>query len=253
MRPPRRAAGLSRPAPPVGFAPSAPLLPHARAPAADPDKRANFDRYGNEDGAAAVHRRHHRGPYAEEMDADALFRAFFGGGAFGPGVHFSYASPGPGFRPQGAFRRAQRPAPAPPDTLWGLFRQLQPLLLIFLFLLLPQLLPQQREPAALNRSSEYPVAMRTARRDVPYYVAATAPFEEAYPAESYSRRRLESELEQAHAERLVRVCTEETTRARWAASRRGQPLPQFAGAACAELQERYSDMLQPNAGHSWGY
>ena len=187
------------------------------------------------------------------MDADALFRAFFGGGGFGQGVHFSYAGPG-GFRPAHAHRRAQRPPP-PPDTFWGLLRQLQPLLLIFFFLVVPQLLPQPREPAVLRRSAEHPVAMRTARRDLPYYVATSPSFEEAYPPESYARRRLESELEQSHAERLVRSCQDDTTRARWQATRRGQPLPQFAGPACAELHERYADMMAPSnhARSSWGY
>jgi len=229
-------------------------LTAASPPAADPEKRANYDRFGSEDGAAGLRRRHaHHSPYGgDEMDADALFRAFFGGGGFGPGVHFSYAGPG-GFRHHGGARRAPRQPPPPPDSLWGLFRQLQPLLLIFLFLLLPHLMPQPREPAVLHRSSDHPIAMRTARRDLPYYVAATPPFETAYPPESYARRRLESELEQAHAERLVRSCTDDTTRARYAAARRGQPLPQFAGAACAELHERYADMLQPNHRQSWGY
>jgi len=193
------------------------------------------------------------------MDADALFRAFFGGGGFGggfgPGVHFSYGGPGGGFRPAGGNRRAQRQAPPPPpDSLWGLFRQLQPMLLIFLFLLLPQLMPQARETAVLQRSSEHPVAMRTARRDLPYFVGATSPsFEATYPQESYARRRLEAELEQSHAERLLRRCTDDTTRARWQASRLRQAMPQYAGPACAELHERYADLLQHGQGSSWGY
>ena len=236
---------------PFAFAPLGLTRPHH---AADPDKRSNFDRYGSEDGAAGLRRRHtHQGnPYGgDEMDADALFRAFFGGGAFGPGVHFSYAGPG-GFRPAHMHRRAPRQQP-PPDTLGGLFRQLQPLLLIFLFLIIPQLLPQPREPAVLHRSNDYPVAMRTARRDLPYYVPSTQSFEATYPAESYARRRLEAELETVHAERLVRTCSDDTTRARWQAARRGQPVPQFAGPACAELHERYPDMLQPNHARGWGY
>jgi hypothetical protein len=241
----------------ASFAPLLPLFcPPVRA--ADPEKRANFDRYGSEDGAAGLRRR--AGPqqsggfYAsDEMDADALFRAFFGGGFASGG--------GAAFRPHGAQHnfnaharaRAQQQqhhrhnAHAQPESLWSVFNQLKPLLLVFLFIALPQLLTPRAEPVALSRTAEHTHGLRTAARDVPFYAAVPpAEFDTAYPPASYARRRLEAELEQTYGERLVRRCQEDVARDRWARGR-GARHGQAGGgaarsAACEELQTRYGDV-----------
>jgi hypothetical protein len=228
--------------------------------AADPEKRANFDRYGSEDGAAGLRRRagpQQSGFYAsEEMDADALFRAFFGGGFASGG--------GAAFRPHGAQHnfnaharaRAQQQqhhhrhnAHAQPESLWSVFNQLKPLLLVFLFIALPQLLTPRTEPVALSRTAEHTHGLRTAARDVPFYAAAPpAEFDSAYPPSSYARRQLEAELEQTYGERLVRRCQEDVARDRWARGRgaqrhgQGQAGGAARSAACEELQTRYGDV-----------
>jgi hypothetical protein len=218
-------------------------------PTADPDKRANFDRYGSEDGASGLRRRQAAQPgggfyAAEEMDADALFRAFFGAGFGGPAfrphpTQHNFRARGGAQQQQAHYRHA---APPPPDSLWSVFNQLKPLLLVFLFIALPQLLTPRSEPVALSRTPEYPHSLRTAARDVPFYAAAPpAAFDEAYPPASYARRRLEAELEQTYGERLVRRCQEDVARDRWSRGR-GARTAQARSAACEELQTRYGDV-----------
>ena len=52
----------------------------------DPDKRAAFDRHGEDpDSRTAGMRAYGGGAYGEELSPDDLFNMFFGGGGFGGG------------------------------------------------------------------------------------------------------------------------------------------------------------------------
>lgn len=232
---------------------------HAYEVLSDGNKRSAFDAYGHEDGpqAAGLRRRHPGGGGGpQEMDMDDVFRAFFFGGMGGPGVHFGpggatfYAR---GFGQQGARQQQQqyRRAPAQPESMWTLFQQFQPLLLIMLLVAVPHLLT----PAplfSLQRSDNYPFGLRTQQRGVPFYVSDVDRFERRYGAPHLSsgaghfgeRLRLERELELAYGERLVRQCSDEMVRERWVtgARRSGMQETQVAKPACRELQQRYSDL-----------
>jgi len=225
---------------------------HALSLAAEPDKRAAYDRYGHEDGAQAAMQQRRRaqqqagGPFAPDggLDAEELFRAFFGGGFAGP-AHFQRHQ----FRgyPQAA-RRAAAPPPPPPDSLWGLFQQLQPLLLLLVLVVVPHLL-SGREAWSLTRSAEHPYSLRTSQRDVPFYVSEPAAFESQFSQGSATRRRLERELELSYGERLAGRCQQEMQREAWASHARyggGGGTTRHPKAACEELAMRYSDVYTVN-------
>ena len=222
----------------------------AYAVLSNPDKRSAFERYGHEDGFAAAAQQQrargggggatafHRGGEADA--AEELFRAFFGGGI--PGG-FSFHAGGPrGFHyahgGHPAQRRPQQQQPQqPPEGLWGIIQQLQPLLLLFLFIVLPAMLGSGPEPASLQRSSTHSVPMQSVRRSVTYYVPDRASFEQRYPSNLGARQRLERELESLYGDRLARRCEDEMRLEQWGRSPRGSPKR-----ACNELRERYSDV-----------
>ena len=222
----------------------------------DSTKRQTFDAYGHEDGpqAGGMRRRHPGGGgagFQGPQDMDDVLRAFFFGGGFGGGgVHFG---PGGatfharGFGPgHGRPRAAQQAAP---DSPWALFQQFQPLLLILLLVAVPHLLTPT-PLYSLQRSAEHPFSLRTQRRGVPYFVSDVERFERRYGGQpggehnaAGERWRLEREVESAYGERLVRQCSDELVRERWAGNaRRSGSQDPGSKPACRELQQRYSDM-----------
>jgi DnaJ family protein B protein 12 len=228
-----------------------PLLTLPRPFLADADKRATFDRYGSEDGAAGLRRRAgghgsaspFASPFATDVDAEDLFRAFFGGGAAFGGMHPRHAH---AHRRQHYAHHAQHVNAPAPESLGALFNQLKPLLVILLFVALPALF-SRAEPAALARSAEHPFLLATNARGVPFYVSTPEAFAASHPPGSYPRRALEAELEQQYGERLVRQCNEDVMRARWSRTTVGgaqaqRRAAQGASAACEELRSRYSDV-----------
>jgi DnaJ family protein B protein 12 len=219
----------------------------------DASKRSTFDAYGHEDGpqAGGMRRRHPGGGFdgGAPQDMDDLLRAFFFGGFPAGGVHFG---PGGatfharGFGPGRPHRHAQQAAP---DSPWAIFQQFQPLLLILLLVAIPHLLTPT-PLYSLQRSSEHPFALRTQRRGVPFFVSDVERFERRYGGQPGGERnvagerwRLEREVESAYGERLVRQCSDELVRERWAGTARRSGTQDLGSKpGCRELQQRYSDM-----------
>ena len=116
----------------------------AYATLSDAQKRAIYDRYGDEDpdnrGAAGGGGVHFRRGGGTEMTPEEIFNAFFGGGmAGGPGMHFYSTGFGPGmhFRgggmpPRGRGQQQQQPQQQQQQGGLGMLLQLLPLIVILM-------------------------------------------------------------------------------------------------------------------------
>lgn len=171
--------------------------------------------------------------HPSEVDAEELFRAFFGGGV--PGGFAFHTGGFHGGRP--AARRPPPGPPPPPEDLRDVLRQLQPLILLFLVVILPTLLGGAGDSPSLRRTGSHREALVSAQRRVTYYVPDAAGFEARHPTGSAWRERVERELESSYGQHLASRCNEEALRERWGQVRRGSHKP-----ACDELERSYSDI-----------
>ncbi|KAH7488495.1 hypothetical protein PRIC1_007390 [Phytophthora ramorum] len=161
----------------------------------DPDKRAHYDRYG--DDAPVQQQQNHR-RYAQEDDItpEEIFNMFFGGG----------------FRPRGRRPQQQQPQQGQrqqQEQRGGManLAQFLPLLLIFLMSLLS--IPSTPEmPFSLNPTQQFNVQRATQMANVvkgiPYYVERD--FEQRYTTHWRDLSRVEQMVEQAHVSKLSESC-----------------------------------------------
>jgi curved DNA-binding protein CbpA len=159
----------------------------------DPDKRAHYDRYGDD---APVQQQQQGRRYAQEDDItpEEIFNMFFGGG----------------FRPRA--RRPQQQAPRQQQHeqhRGGManLAQFLPLLLIFLMSLLS--IPSTPEmPFSLNPNQQFNIQRQTQMANVvkgiPYYVERD--FDQRYTTHWRDLSRVEQMVEQAHVSRLSENC-----------------------------------------------
>ncbi|KAG6619378.1 DnaJ subfamily B protein [Phytophthora cinnamomi] len=159
----------------------------------DPDKRAHYDRYGDD---APVQQQQQGRRYAQEDDItpEEIFNMFFGGG-FRPR----------GRRPQQQGHRQQQQQ----EQRGGManLAQFLPLLLIFLMSLLS--IPSTPEmPFSLNPTPQFNVQRSTQMANVvkgiPYYVERD--FEQRYTTHWRDLSRVEQMVEQAHVSKLSESC-----------------------------------------------
>jgi DnaJ family protein B protein 12 len=198
----------------------------------DPQQRRNYDAYGHEDPAAAAaqQRGARRGAaagyapaggrrgafFADEFDAEELFRAFFGGSPFaGPaasvfGAGFGAPAAARARQQQHAARaHAQRHAQHGGGAQAGgegmrALLSVAPFLLIFLL----NFLVRPAAPAfSLAAARGFPDPRATAAHGVPYYVRADGgAFDARHPPGGRERARLELEVEAEWRDLMQRQC-----------------------------------------------
>lgn len=159
----------------------------------DPDKRAHYDRYGDD---APVQQQQPQGRrYAQEEDItpEEIFNMFFGGG----------------FRPRGRRPQQQQARGHQQEPRGGManLAQFLPLLLIFVMSLLS--IPSTPEmPFSLNPTPQFNVQRATQMANVvkgiPYYVERD--FEQRYTTHWRDLSRVEQMVEQAHVSKLSESC-----------------------------------------------
>ncbi|RLN63065.1 hypothetical protein BBJ29_001860 [Phytophthora kernoviae] len=164
----------------------------------DPDKRAHYDRYGDD---APVQNQGGRGgrgyrPQEEDITPEEIFNMFFGGG-FRPR----------GRRPQQQQQQGHRQQQHEQRGGLAQFAQFLPLLLIFLMSLLS--IPSTPEmPFNLNPTQQFNVQRATQMANVvkgiPYYVERD--FEQRYTTHWRDLSRVEQMVEQAHVSKLSEGC-----------------------------------------------
>ncbi|KAJ0404026.1 hypothetical protein ATCC90586_001324 [Pythium insidiosum] len=158
----------------------------------DPEKRAHYDRYGDQAPETTAHTRARR--YNEDdISPEEIFNMFFGGG----------------FQP----RRAHRPHPhqqrrqQEQQDPRAMFMQLIPLLLIILLSMLS--IPSSPEvPFSMQPTAQYNVQrstqMNSVAKGIPYYVERD--FERKYTNHWRDLLRVEQLVEQYHLSRLADSC-----------------------------------------------
>lgn len=164
----------------------------AFATLSDPDKRAHYDRFGDE--APAQPQAQRGGYYEEEVTPEEIFNMFFGGG----------------FRPRGRRPPQQQGHRQQQHEQRGGMAQLVqflPLLLIFLMSLLS--IPSTPEmPFSLQPTQQFNVQRATQMANVvkgiPYYVERD--FEQRYTTHWRDLSRVEQMVEQAHVSKLSESC-----------------------------------------------
>ncbi|GMH40729.1 hypothetical protein BSKO_08633 [Bryopsis sp. KO-2023] len=174
----------------------------------DPEKRANYDRYGFEDRAQAAAA---QGPqyYADEIDPQEIFNMFFGGGfpMHGNGrvyrTHFGNARRRQ-YHPQEQNRDTHRNQT--PGGIGGLL-QFIPVLFLLAFTFLGS--PEPGAPYSLNQDRVYRQDIRTRRYGIVFFVKDKTQFNRDYPVRSYQRGKIESEVESTVKRYLQVQCNEE--------------------------------------------
>ncbi|CDZ97232.1 Molecular chaperone (DnaJ superfamily) [Phaffia rhodozyma] len=163
----------------------------------DPDKRAMYDRDGADpdsrasmsssrgfsNGSTGMHRGFNGGgQFAQEVNPEDLFNAFFGGGSgFGGGSPFggqTFTFGNGGFHQTRVYpqRRARNPQGNGAETESSLLSQLAPMLILVLFSLisfLPNILNPPVQPPSFSfapRSPDFTTERLTSKFSVPYYV-----------------------------------------------------------------------------------
>ncbi|CAH0481043.1 unnamed protein product [Peronospora belbahrii] len=160
----------------------------------DPDKRAHYDRYGDD---APVQQQQHQGrTYGQDDDItpEEIFNMFFGGG----------------YRPRGRQPQQQqghRPQQQMPRGAMANLTQFLPLLLIFIMSLFS--IPSNPEmPFSLKPTQQFNVQRTTQMANVvkgiPYYVGHD--FEQRYTTHWRDLSRVEQMVEQAHVSKLSEDC-----------------------------------------------
>ncbi|KAL3131663.1 hypothetical protein ABBQ38_007957 [Trebouxia sp. C0009 RCD-2024] len=206
----------------------------------NPDNRAAYDRYGDQEGAGVSGQR--RGPAAQGFggdgfDAEEIFNMFFGNGFGG--------RPGAGAN---VFQRHNFGGPArqPPRQQGGQQQQSNPIggllhIIPVVILLLFTFFSSPSEPAfSLDRTSGFSDEMVTRISSVPFFVKNQHEFEQKHPIGKRDRQRVESEVERSYMERLQQVCYREKQHQqqlfRWGQKdkARNMELP-----SCAELNSRF--------------
>ncbi|RLN85177.1 hypothetical protein BBJ28_00017319 [Nothophytophthora sp. Chile5] len=165
----------------------------------DSEKRAHYDRYGDDapvQGTQGGRGRRGYNPQEDDITPEEIFNMFFGGG----------------FRPRGRRPQQQQQQQGNGqrrEQRGGLaqFAQFMPLLLIFLMSLLS--IPSTPEmPFSLNPTAQFNVERATQMANVvkgiPYYVERD--FEQRYTTHWRDLSRVEQMVEQAHVSRLSENC-----------------------------------------------
>ncbi|KAF6262338.1 DnaJ-like protein [Scenedesmus sp. NREL 46B-D3] len=194
------------------------LLSKAFSCLSSPDKRAYYDRTGYENSSAAqaaaassgsrrgagAAQYYYSGP--DDLDPEAIFNMFFGGGGFGG--HSRVFRSHFGGHPAAAQQRAQRP-PSREEQQRGAMMGLMQLLPVLLVVGLT-LFSSSGEPSySLVQDTKFAVELQTQRMGVNFYVKDAKDFETTFPSRSNKRLMLERQVESDMYERVYQRCQNE--------------------------------------------
>lgn len=160
----------------------------------DPDKRAHYDRFGDQAPEHTQHAARARRYQQDDISPDEIFNMFFGGG-FRPR------------QPRGHGHQRAQPAQAAQQDQRTAFFQFLPLLLILLLSLLT--MPSAPDvPFSMHPTQQYNVArstqMNSVAKGIPYYVERD--FDRKYTNHWRDLLRVEQTVEQHHLSRLADSC-----------------------------------------------
>jgi hypothetical protein len=165
----------------------------------NPDDRAHFDRYGDDEDRPRP-RRHpqHRGPgghgvYAEELTPEDIFNMFFG-------------MPPQQRRPGGMPRRQHQQHEMRQGELNISLVQLAPLLLLLGFSLLSSLSLGNELPYSLRKAADYPLERQTLSSGVRYFVGESF---ELLHSEVEQLRKVEERVELDNRRAVTKKCQAE--------------------------------------------
>lgn len=227
----------------------------------NPQDRAHYDRYGDTEGRP-------RGPggyggfggagprYAAsfngvEVDAEELFRMFFGGnpfmgggfGGMGPQPRYRHQQQGPRYRqqqgPQYQHQHGRRYQHQQhhQSSIIRLLMSVAPIVMLLIF----NLFSRGPAPYSLSQSREYPFPSATSAHRVPFYVADKSLFTKQYRPGSHERRILEHEIETNWVEITRRKCTQQQlVKARWVSYNQPEKAAKAPLNYCEELESRFS-------------
>mmetsp|Transcript_26819 Transcript_26819/g.58485 ORF Transcript_26819/g.58485 Transcript_26819/m.58485 type:complete len:448 (-) Transcript_26819:459-1802(-) len=179
----------------------------------DTQKRAYYDRTGYESSqaaaAASAQQRSAAGPnvyYADDFDPEEIFNMFFGG--LNPNARMFRAQFGGANMRRNAQQRQrqqQESYESPRQALLGLL-QFLPVVLLLLF----TFFSSTSAPAySFSRDRGYIDAMKTDRLEVNFYVKNRHEWEKTYARGSYTRAKMERQIEADYYERVSTRCQQE--------------------------------------------
>ncbi|GBG75538.1 hypothetical protein CBR_g20169 [Chara braunii] len=171
----------------------------------DADLRANYDRYGHEEGIQAIQRQRAasaaRTELYDDFDPNEIFNAFFFGTGY-PNLRvyrtFSNRHPQRVYTQHANYANHQEPAGG--FSVIGLI-QLLPVAMFLLLTIFSGSDPVFR----LERKDPYLYERRTTKLDVPFYIKKNT-FEQDYPLHSRQRKRLEDQVESQYRENVETRC-----------------------------------------------
>ena len=150
--------------------------------------------------------------FEEDIDADEIFRMFFGGNPFmGAAAQTVFGNVARQQQQHARYRQAQQQqhgngAGGADTNLLKLFTSLFPLLLI---ILLQVFSGPSRPPFSLHQTRHHPAPMATATHQVPFYVKSAAEFAAKYPPGSRERSRVEMTAEGEWKQGMQQACYQE--------------------------------------------
>lgn len=234
----------------------------------NPDDRAHYDRYGDREGMPPGARgfdgfRRGRGPQfgasfnGVEVDAEELFRMFFGGNPFMGGGFGGATFGGGGFggarQQQQRYRRQQQQAQQQyrqgqqyqqqrhqqqqQSSVVRLLVSIAPIVMLLIF----NLFSGSVSPYSLQQTREYPFPSTTSAHKVPFYVMDKNKFMKQYRPGSHERVRLEYEIEATFKEHVQRRCYQERlVKARYESYGQTDKASKASLASCELLDSKFS-------------
>lgn len=191
------------------------MVGKAFAVLSDENKRAHYDRYGDDSNRASNYSERQAGgpqfhfqggnPFGEEIDPEVLFNMFFGGGG-SPFMTQTF--------PNQRFRRQQFRAQTAPQAQIHSFNfvQLLPILFLFFITFISYLVTPNSVPAPdfyFQKHRSFSSHQTTERLDVNYWVNPTEFKKFKLGAKDYKFKSFENEIEKSYAIHLRDNCQRE--------------------------------------------
>jgi DnaJ family protein B protein 12 len=210
-----------------------------------PQDRSHYDRYGDTEGMSSrggfrgfqgTQPMYRGAPFnGVEVDAEELFRMFFGGNPF---MSANFGGGG-GARPR-YYGRQQARSQQQQETQSSATRLLMSLAPIIMLLVF-NLFSGSKSPYSLSQSREYPFPSSTVAHKIPFFVSDKAKFAKQYRQGSHERTRIEYQIESSWKEMMQRRCYQERlVKARWESYNQPEKAAKASLASCEALETKFA-------------